>query len=350
MARPLRVEWPRAWFHVTGRGVDRRAIVTDDRDRRRWLALVQETVPMFGWVIHGYVLMDNHYHLILQLGAEANLSRGMHWLQTSYSMGFNRRHHRVGPLFQGRFGAELVEAEVWGLELSRYVHLNPVRITRLELDKRARQADRLGVRGKPDAAQVRERVQPLRHYRWSSYRAYAGLEPAPAWLTTSVLLDRCGKGGVRARHMVYARYVESAIRQGLEESPWDHMQARIILGGKQFVEKVRRLMGGSPREQPQRRALVKRPTWNQVVRVVERVRGERWETLRERHGDWGRELALYLGRRHCGLPLRELGVAVGGLDYAAVSVAVKRYERRLAREKPLRNAVESARQMLNVET
>ena len=78
MARPLRIEQPGAWYHVTNRGAERRVIYADDRDRRRWLALLEEAVSMLGWIVHAYVLMDNHYHLILQLGSDANLLRGNH--------------------------------------------------------------------------------------------------------------------------------------------------------------------------------------------------------------------------------------------------------------------------------
>jgi REP element-mobilizing transposase RayT len=91
MARPLRIERAGAWYHVTARGVERRLIYMDDRDRRRWLA---EAVPLFRLVVHGYVMMSNHYHLILETRA-ANLARAMQWLQTCYSMGFNRRFRRV---------------------------------------------------------------------------------------------------------------------------------------------------------------------------------------------------------------------------------------------------------------
>ena len=136
MARPLRIERAGAWYHITARGTERRVIYKDDVDRRRWLGLLAEAAARFNWLVHGYVMMDNHYHLIIQT-REANLSQSMQWLQTSYSMGFNHRHGRVGPLFQGRFKAVVVEAPAWGWELSRYVHLNPVRTARMGLDKRA---------------------------------------------------------------------------------------------------------------------------------------------------------------------------------------------------------------------
>ncbi len=123
MARPVRIERPGGWYHVTGRGVERRPIFKDDKDRKRLLDLIGEAVARFRWIMHGYTLMDNHYHLIIQI-QETNLSRGMQWLQTSYSMGFNRRHGRVGPLVQGRFKAVIVDPVAWALELSRYVHMS----------------------------------------------------------------------------------------------------------------------------------------------------------------------------------------------------------------------------------
>lgn len=349
MARPLRVERPGAWYHVTGRGVERRPIFRDDRDRKRWLALAAEAVSIFGWVLHGYVQMDNHYHLIVEL-VEANLSRGMQWFQTSYSMGFNRRHGRVGPLVQGRFKALVVDPVAWGLELSRYVHLNPVRTARMGLDKRARRADRLGARGEPHAQRVRQRVQQLRNYRWSSYRAYVGLEKTPEWLTCEVVLGLGGRGTRREQQQAYGKYVESAIREGLKESPWEHLEGQMILGSTRFVQEIRSCVRGVMREQPQRRALAQRPKWVQVVKVAETMKAEKWADFRDRHGDWGRELALYLGRKMAAVPLRELGTAAGGMDYAAVSVAIKRFERRLAADKALQNIEEKAKQLLNVET
>jgi REP-associated tyrosine transposase len=349
MARPLRLERPGGWYHVTVRGVERRAIFRDDRDRRRLLELLGAAVSRFRWLAHGYVLMDNHYHLIIQI-QETNLSRGMQWFQTSYSMGFNRRHGRVGPLVQGRFKAVVVDPVGWALELSRYVHLNPVRTAPMGLDKRARKADRLGVRGRPNAKQVRERVQRLRNYRWSSYRAYVGLDQASEWLTCKVVLELGGPGTLRQRQAAYARYVEAAVREGLEQSPWEHLEGKLILGPRRFVEDLRKRMGSLNREHSQRRALSPRPRWEQVLQAVESVRGQKWEEFRDRHGDWGRELALYLGRQEAALSLRQLGARAGGADYAAVSVAIKRFERRLSRHKVLRHAVAQTKQLLNVET
>ncbi len=148
-------------------------------------------VARFRVRLHAFVLMDNHYHLMLEL-AEANLSRSVQWLNMSYSVWFNRRHGRSGHLFQGRFKSVAVSPEEWALALSRYVHLNPVRVQALGLDKEDRAAQRVGLSPAPDAARVRERIALLRGYRWSSYRACLGLEPTPEWLECRTVL---GFGG-----------------------------------------------------------------------------------------------------------------------------------------------------------
>ena len=151
------------------------------------------------------------------------------------------------------------------------------------------------------------------------------------------------------RPHVYAQYVEQAVRERLPASPWEQVHAQLVLGGKQFLDKVRKAVAGSAREQPQQRALKRRPRWEKVLQTVQELKQEKWAAFRDRHGDWGRDLALYLGRRECGLSLCELGKAAGGVDYAAVSAAIKRFERRLAREHSLGKIVETMRlEMLNV--
>jgi len=114
-------------------------------------------------------LMNNHYHLLVET-SQANLSRAMQWVNVSYSVWVNRRHRRMGHLFQGRFKAIILDRDESALELSRYVHLNPVRLARLGLDKAGQQRSRAGLRGKPDAVAVARRIAELRRYRWSSYR------------------------------------------------------------------------------------------------------------------------------------------------------------------------------------
>ena len=156
MARPLRIEFPGAVYHVTSRGNEKRPIFKNDGDRKAFLAFLAETAKRFGWSITAWVLMTNHFHLVLQT-PEPNLSRGMHWLNGSYAGWFNHAHKRWGHLFGGRFKAFLVEKEAYFTEVLRYVVLNPVRA---------------GMVTTPEK------------YRWSSYRSTAGLEQLPTGSTS----------------------------------------------------------------------------------------------------------------------------------------------------------------------
>ena len=153
MARAWRIERAGGRYHVTARGNERKPIYRDESDREHFLELLAESTERFGLRVHAYVLMDNHYHVLVET-PEANLSRAMQWVNVSYSLWFNRRHGRVGHLFQGRFSAVVVEDEAGWQEVARYVHLNPVRIAGLGLDKRQRAGARLGIGRGPSAERV----------------------------------------------------------------------------------------------------------------------------------------------------------------------------------------------------
>jgi len=348
MARPLRIERAGGWYHLTSRGNERRAIYRDNRDRAHFCELLGEMVARFRVRLHGFVLMDNHYHLIVEL-TEPNLSRTGQWLNVSYSVWFNRRHGRSGHLFQGRFQSVVVDPIPWGLELSRYVHLNPVRVGRLGLGKTDRQQMRVGAREAPDARTVKERIARLRRYRWSSYRAYVGLGKRPAWLECERVLELGGgKKEARVRH--YREYVESAVREGLEKSPWEELQDQVVLGGETFLQQLRAHVTGNPREQRGAKRLARsRPKLEEVIAHVEKVKGRTWGEIRDQYGDDGRDLVLHIGRRACGLKLGELAAAAGMSDYKAVSAALRRYERRLQRSTSGRELLKQVCQMSKVE-
>jgi len=239
MARALRIERPGGRYHVTARGNERKAIYRQDADRAHFLELLAELPERFGLRIHGYVLMDNHFHLLVET-PEANLSRAMQWLNVSYSVWFNRRHDRAGHLFQGRFQAVVVEEDAGWQEVARYVHLNPVRISALALNKRRRAAAREGVGTAPSAAVVAERLRRLREFRWSSYRAYAGYSAGVGWLWRQPLDRLCGGRGESERRAALRAYTEQAVRQGVIERPWDRLVAGLVLGSEAFARQVRR--------------------------------------------------------------------------------------------------------------
>src|SRR3990172_7313322 len=207
MARPLRIVFPGAIYHVTSRGNARAAIFKEDADRELFLEVLQQVVERFNWLCHAYCLMDNHYHLMIET-PDGNLSAGMRQLNGVYTQRFNRRHGRVGHIFQGRFKAILVDRDSYLLELCRYVVLNPVRA---------------GMVKKPSA------------YPLSSFRPTMGLDPVPRFLTVDWVLSQFARTKVSARRR-YREFVEAGI--GLP-SPWEALKGQTLLGGEGFVEKLK---------------------------------------------------------------------------------------------------------------
>jgi REP element-mobilizing transposase RayT len=230
MARPIRIEYPGAVYHVTARGNERRKIFRGDKDRQCFLDTLIEAVEQFGLRLHGFCLMPNHFHLLVET-PQANLSRGIGWLQTTYSIRFNRRHKRSGHLFQGRFKAHLVEAKSYAKTVLRYLHLNPVR----PRDK--------------SAPVPRERRPALEQYRWSSHRAYLGREAAPAWLCTE-WLRFFGRPTASARRE-YGRFVAAAFGR-VVESPWEGLRLGLVLGGEELLARVRALVKAKPKSDERR--------------------------------------------------------------------------------------------------
>lgn len=203
MARPLRLEFAGAVYHVTSRGDRREDIYLDDDDRREWLVVLALVCDRFNWVVHAYCQMTNHYHLVVET-VEANLSAGMRQLNGLYTQRFNRRHGQVGHLFQGRYKAILVQKEAHLLELSRYVVLNPVRAGMVEL---------------PES------------WEWSSYPLVMADTLSPEWLDTDWLLSQFGTQRNAAR-----RAFKEFVLQGIgRPSPLLATKHQLLLGDEDFV-------------------------------------------------------------------------------------------------------------------
>jgi len=349
MARPIRIDVADGWYHVTARGIDRRALFVSDRDRQHFLELAEDMVDRFGVRLHAYVLMQNHYHFLIQT-PRANASAALQWINVSYSVWFNRRHGRCGPLFQGRFKSIPVDGEgSWALRASLYLHLNPVRVKGLDLGKRQRQAEGRGL-AIPGKDVIRARLQRLRAYRWSSYGIYAGYRSQPEWLTCEVLWSRARRNGAEEKTS-YRRWVEDYLRQGVEETTATRLTAAVAMGSVEFLDRWRSLAKGDGTEQHDLRRWRRLLPFERVVQAVESAKGETWDRFCDRRGDWGRDLALWLGRKNCGLTLRELGSVAHGMAYPAVAKAVARMEQRLKHDHPLRAIAEKAKLALsNVQT
>ena len=281
MARPLRIEFPGALYHVTSRGNARQKVFRDDEDRETFLATLAAVVERFGWHCHAYCLMDNHFHLLLET-PEPNLSRGMRQLNGVYTQRFNRRHRKVGHLFQGRFKAIVVDKDAYLLELARYIVLNPVRARRVKAPER---------------------------YPWSSYRAMLGLAPVPAALMTDWVLEQFAATRAVARRR-YRDFVCAGIGGA---SPWAQLQGQVLLGGKAFVEKMAPQLKASAavKEIPKQQRLVHRPSLD-VLLAGSQSKAARNKAM----------VRAYL--KH-GYTLAEIG-RVADLHYATVSRIIKAYE------------------------
>ena len=307
MARPLRIELPGGLYHVMSRGNERRAIVRDDADRQRRLHWLQRTVETHGWHLHAFVLMNNHEHLFVET-PEPNLSAGMHLLNGSYTGYFNHRHRRVGHLLQGRFKAHLIEQEGYFTEISRYIHLNPVR------------------------ARLVERPE---HWPWSSYAGYRGRRAALGWVTYERVLGEFGTDPTESRRR-YVQFVAAGLAAP-PKCPWADALGALVVGSQRFAERVRRLLGDRPAdwELPQVQRLRGRPALDCIVAAVADHYGLSagiW-AAGTRSDDLGRALAAYLARRRYGYPAVAIARALGYRGHSSVAAAVARVESDMERLK-----------------
>lgn len=347
MTRPIRIQHKDGWYHIANRGIDRAAIYRDTRDRTHFLELLEAAVTRFQMEIHGYVLMDNHYHLILRV-PEGKLSQCMQWLNVSYGVWFNRRHNRVGPLFQGRYKSVPVSGGSWLHRLSQYVHLNPVRVRWLGLDQRGRRIESLGLKGAANADEAMERLKVLRGHQWSSYQFYGGYAKSPQWLDCGTILKRAGGRTLKEQTARYRADLEGYVRGGYKEDWAARLRSKLAIGTEEFTHEIKLSLSGGNREAPCKRELRQICSFEEIVRAVERVKGERWASFAERHGDWGRDMVLTLAREFAGMTLKETGALAGGMDYGAVSEAVKRFKIRKKQSDTLEIAFNRALERLNL--
>lgn len=301
MSRSLRIEFAGALYHVMSRGNERTDIVFDDKDRQKRVDWLQRTVETFGWRLHAFVLMTNHDHLFVET-PEPNLSAGMQYINGSYASYFNRRHSRTGHLFQGRFKGNLIEEDGYFLQVSRYLHLNPVRANM---------------------------VRRPEEYRWSSYRGYQRARQAVDWVCYDRVLGALAKDQRQARRG-YVRFVCDQIGKPTV-SPFAKAVGGLLLGSTEFVDRMRHLLSNRPedRQMPQLTKLRHRPLLPTIARVVAQHFGteaDNWQP-ESRHDDASRAVAAYLARRQFGYSAKETASALGYRSHGSVRNAILRVER-----------------------
>ena len=269
MARPLRIQYDGAVYHVTSRGNARKAIFQDDKDRGLFLGTLYRVNKRYNWLCHAYCLMNNHYHLIIET-PDGNLSQGMRQLNGVYTQTYNTRHRRVGHILQGRYKAILIQKDSHLLEVSRYVVLNPVRAK---------------------AAQGPEQ------WKWSSYRATAGKTDPHPCLTIDWILGQFGQKRKRAEER-YREFVRAGVsKRGI----WSEVKGQSILGEEKFSEEMAGYVKGARdiTEIPRMQRYLDRPTLEELLgnsdkKATARDR-ERVRAAIERYGYSQREVATYLG-------------------------------------------------------
>jgi putative transposase len=279
MARPLRIEYPGAMYHITSRGNGGQKIFRSDKDRVYFLELLAALTDRFHWLCHAWCLMDNHYHLVIET-PEGNLSRGMRQLNGMYTQKYNWKYHKTGHVFQGRYKAIIVDKDSYLLELCRYVALNPVRAHIVEKPK---------------------------DFQWSSYRATAGFDKTPSFLVVDWLLAQFSSNRKRAE-ILYKEFVLQGITQ---EAPWRELKGQIFLGDSDFIKMIKTSLPHDLREIPRSQRFAERPPLSDLAAGLTTT------------GKTVRNKAMYEAHVRYGYTLREIADHLG-IHYATVSRIVKK--------------------------
>jgi putative transposase len=311
MARPLRIEYSGAWYHVMNRGAGRRTIFKNNAQRRYFLSLLQDTHDRFNAEWHAYCLMGNHYHLLLRT-PEANLQRIMRHLNGLYTQFFNRSERKDGSLFRGRYKAILVDAQSYWLQLSRYIHRNPLEA---------------------------KLCYSLTQYPWSSYRAYIGADKAPDWLTTKYTLNAIGTRNV---HLRYKAYVSKPVGPEIQKF-YDRKKINPVLGDDAFKTKV---LARKPKtvDVPELGTARVVPSLNQVIETTCRYYNVDENTIwRQIRGKGvtspARSVAMYLFQHAANMRLAEIAETFGLASYASAGATIRQVKQRRATDKTLDESI-----------
>jgi len=321
MARPLRIEQAGMWYHVMNRGNAKETIYHDEIDYATFYKILGDSCLKFNVEIHAYVLMPNHFHLYLKTN-EANLSDFMLRLSTAYSVWYNWRHLHSGHVFQGRYKAPVVESSRYGLAVSRYLHLNPIRT-------------------QPMVGNPIEVLQKyLCNYTWSSYRALIGLDKPESWLIIKDTLDQFGKTR-KMQHINYGTYVEEGLSSEIE-NPFEHVIAQSVLGSKEYLEKISRKLqseGIGDKQATGAKNTVTAVEFSTILETVSATYAIPIEEIQKKRGtSEARQVTLWLAANYCRgkMTLVDIGREMGGITNSAILRAIKRLEAKAKHDRKIR--------------
>jgi REP element-mobilizing transposase RayT len=312
MARSLRIIYPGAFYHVTSRGNERKEIFKSKRDREKFLAYLESATQRYDAVIYAYCLMDNHYHIMLETPS-GNLPQIMRHINGAYTTYFNVKRKRSGHLFQGRYKAVLVDIDEYAKELSRYIHLNPVRA---------------------------KMVDSPEGYAWSSYQFYIGKQKAPEWLNRDFVLSYFGKKVSTAQNE-YQKFVIELVHKKYD-SPLDGVISSTLLGSPDFIAfiKDKYLSGKEPaKDIPALKELTEKATMQDIFDEVGTVFGS--------ESALARNAMMYLCKRYTGEKLKDIGQYFG-IGESGVSQASRRVSQKIDRNKKLKEKIEKIEKKLKL--
>ena len=329
MARALRIQYPGAYYHVTCRGNERREIYKDDEDRKLFKEKLKVSLEVYAVEVLSYVLMGNHFHLLIST-PKGNLSEFMRHFNISYTSAYNRRHRRSGHLYQGRYKSFLIDADRYLAAVSRYIHLNPIRIKKYY------------------RCSAQEQWAELQKYTDSSLAGFIGAGKQEPFVNYRMVLDYMG-GDTRKGRQAYKQTIREAMTRGVD-NPLALGKGCGIVGENEFIEWVKEkiLSGkGDKREQPSLQWLRKSLQPEFVIAKFAEITGKRKEELCRR-GSRAAERAqlMELLYRHCDITQPEIGRLVGRVDYSAVSQARKRLQEKMAEDKHMKQKYDKITEQL----
>lgn len=315
MARPLRIQYPDAVYHVTCRGNEKQNIYRDDADRSRFLQLLNQSVNIYTVKLHSYVLMSNHFHLLVETPL-GNLSEFMRHFNIVYIGYYNRRHKRVGHLYQGRYKALLVDRDAYLSVLSRYIHLNPVRIKAME------------------KSEPREKYKHLKSYPWSSLPGYLHKRKKQHFVSYNLVLADYGGDTDKARR-AYRKVLIEEMTQGKEIS--DQIIGQSVIGSEEFIAwiKEKYLSKETDGEAPAHRAIKRYGSKDEIIQSIVRRTDKTFEMIKTEKGTL-RQITMDLLYRHGGMTNPEIG-KMFGVDYSAVSQERRRLRLLIEKDKKIRS-------------